>query len=143
MARVLGTGNERSEFHRRLRSAKWNTFQEVESWRQHGGCKHRLSEYVRRHQPPRRTDPRLGSRNRFLLFLIEIEIEMQSTITTMSISILGNCRWSLIGHAAAVDTLNLDADGWNLLSWDSQDNDRSLRLWNLANGLFVCNIFFT
>ena len=50
---------------------------------------------------------------------------------------IGNCRWNLLGHSAAVDTLNLDAEGCHLLSWDSQDNDRSLRLWNLTNGMII------
>ena len=46
----------------------------------------------------------------------------------------GNCRWTLLGHTSAVDMLNLDLEGTFLLSWDSDDNDRSLRLWNLSNG---------
>jgi len=48
--------------------------------------------------------------------------------------VTGNCRWKLLGHTSAVDTLNVDGQGMLLLSRDSQDVDRSLRLWNLSTG---------
>lgn len=54
---------------------------------------------------------------------------------------LGNCRWKLLGHTSAADTLNLDGLGLFLLSRDSQDNDRSLRLWNLSTGSYLALSF--
>ena len=64
--------------------------------------------------------------------------------TTISICtpFAGNCRWKLLGHTSAADTLNLDGQGLYLLSRDSQDNDRSLRLWNLSTGSYftIANI---
>ena len=57
------------------------------------------------------------------------------TVISTWILFAGNCRWKLLGHTSAADTLNLDGQGLFLLSRDSQDNDRSLRLWNLSTGL--------
>lgn len=48
--------------------------------------------------------------------------------------VTGACRWTLEGHTAPVTNIRLDADEGSFLSVDSSGRDRSIRLWNLANG---------
>ncbi|KAK9874009.1 hypothetical protein WA026_002362 [Henosepilachna vigintioctopunctata] len=51
--------------------------------------------------------------------------------------VTGNCRWSLSGHTAPVTMLKLDPTGFICLSADSENRDRSIRVWDINKGHMV------
>lgn len=51
--------------------------------------------------------------------------------------ITGNCRWSLQGHTAPVNTLKLDPIGSLCLSTDINGRDKSIRVWDVEKGKFL------
>ncbi|XP_065167837.1 NACHT and WD repeat domain-containing protein 2 [Atheta coriaria] len=51
--------------------------------------------------------------------------------------ITGNCRWSLQGHTAPVNTLKLDPIGSLCLSTDINGRDKSIRVWDVEKGNLV------
>lgn len=46
----------------------------------------------------------------------------------------GNCKLKLLGHNAPVTRLKLDPTGKILLSGDANNQDNSIRLWDLSTG---------
>lgn len=48
--------------------------------------------------------------------------------------VLGNCKLKLLGHNAPVTRLQLDPTGKILLSGDLNNQDYSIRLWDLSSG---------
>lgn len=52
----------------------------------------------------------------------------------MSINLTGNCKLKLLGHNAPVTRLKLDPTGKILLSGDKENQDVSIRLWDLSCG---------
>lgn len=55
-------------------------------------------------------------------------------VSSSSFLLAGNCKLKLLGHSAPVTRLKLDPTGKILLSGDMNNQDVSIRVWDLSTG---------